>query len=129
MHDEIARHRAAEYLIRDKEAIAVTVTKALYDESPELIDKHGERGRQKTLQDMRYNVEHLTPAVDLGDADMFAKYVRWLDDLLRARGVDTKYTRRCLEMVRDEASTRYDADVAGAINDIVDAGLGQVTAA
>ena len=84
MRDEIVRHRAAEYLMRDKEPIAVAVTKALYDESPELIEKHGERGRQKTLRDMRYNVEHLTPAVDLGDAGMFAKYVKWLDDLLCA---------------------------------------------
>jgi hypothetical protein len=113
--------------MRDKEAIAVAVTEALYEESPELIEKHGERGRQKTLQDMRYNIEHLTPAVDLGEPDMFAKYVTWLDDLLRARGVATKYTRRCLEMVRGEADARYDADAAKAIDDVLDAGLARVT--
>lgn len=118
--------RASERLMYDKESIARAVTVKLYDECPELIERHGERGRQKTLQDMHYNVEHLIPAVDLQEPGMFVKYVEWLNDMLSSRGVLTKYTRRCLELVNDEVRARYDSAEAGAITSIVDAGLAAV---
>lgn len=120
--------RASARLMYDKESIARAVTGKLYDECPELIDRHGERGRQKTLQDMHYNIEHLIPAVDLEDAEMFVKYVQWLDNMLSSRGVLTKYTRRCLELVNDEARARYDVTESDAITSIVDAGLAVVGA-
>jgi hypothetical protein len=114
---------AAENLLHDKETIARAVTVTLYDEHPELIERHGERGRQKTLQDMHHNIDHLVPAVDLELPSMFADYVRWLDDMLRSRGVLTIYTRRCLELLIDEARARYRPDEADAIVRVIDAGL------
>lgn len=121
-----AGHRAAERLMYDKEAIARAVTKRLYDEYPELIERHGERGRQKTLQDMHYNIEHLIPAVELEDPPMFVKYVEWLDSMLRSRGVLTKYTKRCLELVAEESRERFDADEVKAIDAVLGAGLAVV---
>ena len=115
--------RAARLLIIDREALAQEVTAALYAESPGLIDRHGERGREKCLQDMRYNVEHLTPAVELADPSMFARYVAWLDELLRARNVATGDVVRCLELLRDRCRVRYPAAEAEAIGTIIDAGL------
>jgi hypothetical protein len=123
MSDATVGRSAAERLMFDKEAIARAVTLALYDEFPELVERYGERGRTKTLQDMHYNIEHLIPAVDLDDPQMFAKYAQWLDSVLRSRNVDTVYTRRCLELVAHEARARYDAPEADAIARIVGAGL------
>lgn len=119
--------RGAAVLIRDKEALARAVTEALYRERPYLIDKHGERGREKTLQDMRYNIEHLLPAVELGDPGMFARYIEWLDSMLRSRGVETKEVVRCLELLRDECRKHYDEEFS-AIGPIIEAGLAVVTA-
>lgn len=113
---------ACESLLRDKDAIARAVTETLYRERPYLLDKHGERGREKTLQDMRYNIEHLMPAVELGDAPMFARYIEWLDEMLRSRSVETKEVVRCLELLRDECDRRFPAERA-AIDPIIDAGL------
>lgn len=121
----VGRH-AAERLMFDREAIARAVTITLYREYPELIDRYGERGRQKTLQDMHHNVDHLIPAVDLGEPQMFAKYVQWLDSMLRSRNVDTIYTRRCLELVVEEARARYGVAEADAIAHIVGAGLASI---
>jgi hypothetical protein len=114
---------AAEALMFDKEAIARSVTKRLYDEYPDLIPKHGERGRVKTLQDMHYNIEHLIPAVDLEQPELFATYVRWLNDMLNSRGVSTRDVRRCVELMGEEARERYDERVASAVTRVVDAGL------
>ena len=118
-----AGSRAARLLIVDREVLAQEVTAALYAESPALLERHGERGREKCLQDMRYNVEHLTPAVELGDGAMFAGYVEWLDTLLRARNVPTRDVVRCLELLRDRCAVRYPAPDADAIAAIIDAGL------
>src|SRR5262245_27343501 len=115
-----------ERLMRDKEHLARAVTERLYAERPYLLDKHGERGREKTLPDMRYNIEHMIPAVDLGDPPMFARYVEWLDEMLRSRNVETKEVVRCLELLRDECEGRFAAD-SGAIRPVIDAGLAVVT--
>jgi len=120
--------RAASLLMRDREVLALEVTSALYAESPELLERHGERGREKCHQDMRYNIDHLIPAVDLGDGAMFARYVEWLDGLLRARNVATRDVIRCLKLLRDRCVQRFPAAESAAVGAIIDAGLGTVTA-
>ena len=74
---------ASEAILDRKEELAREITQALYDHEPGLLERHGERGRSKCLQDMRYNLEHLAPAVGLDDPALFARYVTWLDQLLR----------------------------------------------
>jgi hypothetical protein len=68
---------------------------------------------------MHFNVEHLIPAVDLGDPELFGRYLQWLDDLLRARGVETRDVTRCLELLGDEVERRYQADESRVIRDIL----------
>lgn len=127
MADGIAvRRAAAESLMAGKDVIARAVTERLYAERPYLLEKHGERGREKTLQDMKYNIEHLIPAVDLGDGQMFARYVEWLDDLLRSRNVETKEVVRCLELLAEECRERDPAHVV-AVDPVIAAGLAVVT--
>jgi hypothetical protein len=125
---ETAPSRAAALLMRDRDALALEVTTALYAESPTLLQKHGERGRDKCLQDMRYNIDHLIPAVDLADGAMFARYVEWLDGLLRARNVATRDVVRCLELLRDRCTARYPSAESGAIGDVIATGMRMVNA-
>jgi hypothetical protein len=115
--------RAARLLLIDREALAREVTDALYAESPDLLARYGQAGRDKCLQDMRYNIEHLTPAVELGDEGMFAGYVQWLDSLLRARNVPTRDVVRCLELLNDRCAVRYPPGEAETIGAIIRAGL------
>src|SRR5947209_6219450 len=115
MSTPAAGHPAAARLLHDKELLARAVTAAIYEEFPDLIEKHGETGRAKCLQDMHYNIEHLIPAVDLQQPELFAEYVHWLDGMLRARGVATRDVRRCLELLREETRNRYDAASATAV--------------
>jgi len=127
MTTQMAGRRAAERLMFDKESIARAVTQRLYDELPDILEKHGERGRQKCLQDMHYNIEHLIPAVDLENPEMFAQYARWLDSMLGSRGVSTRDVKRCFELVGDEVRTRYDADESAIITSVLEAGIAAVT--
>lgn len=126
--DPDAGLRAARLLLVDREALAREVTDSLYAESPDLLARYGEAGRAKCLQDMRYNIEHLTPAVELGDEGMFAGYVQWLDALLRARNVPTRDVVRCLELLADRCAVRYPRADADTIGTILRAGLAVLAA-
>ena len=119
---------ASRLLQRERDALSHAVTDALYAESPALLERHGERGREKCLQDMYYNIDQLIPAVDLGDGAMFARYVEWLDNLLVARNVATRDVVRCLEILRDECDSRFPRAESDAIGTIVQAGLGVLKA-
>lgn len=121
-----AGSHAAQLLIRDRESLARAVTDALYEEAGERLSRHGPNGRVRCLEDMHFNVEHLVPAVDLGDPDLFVRYVQWLHGLLQARGVDTRDVTRCLELLQDEVTRRYAAADAQPITTILDAGLRSV---
>lgn len=115
--------RAGAALLEQKETIARSVTGLLYAEMPWLLDRYGERGRDKCLQDMRYNLEHLIPAVELEAPDMFSRYAAWADGVLRARGVPTTELARSMEIMRADVAARLPADQAGAVAACLDAGL------
>jgi hypothetical protein len=115
--------RAAGQLLAEKELLAESVTRALYDEMPELTTRYGPAGREKCLQDLRFTIEHLIPAVDLGQPEMFASYVQWLDELLRARNVSTHEVVRSLELTGRIVSERFAADQAETISRCIRAGL------
>lgn len=103
--------------------LAAAVTDALYAARPELSERYGVEGRRKCLQDMHYNLEHLAPSVELQRPDLFADYARWLDDLLRARGVPTDDVIDCLRLTLDAVTARFPADEAAPIVASLNAGL------
>lgn len=115
--------RAAQALETHREALAVEITGALYAEMPELLAKYGERGREKCLQDMRYNLEHLAPAVELEAPQVFASYALWLNDLLRARNVPTAEVLRSLELTERAVRERMPTEEADAVARCLHAGM------
>jgi Phycobilisome protein len=116
--------RAAAALAENAEAVARSVTGLLYAEMPWLVDRYGERGRQKCLQDMRYHLEHLAPAVELEDPALFARYAEWCDGMLRARGVQTDELRRCLQLMEWDVAARLPDDQARVAAACLQAGIG-----
>ena len=72
----------ADVLIAHKSSLAQAITDALYAERPQLLTQYGEIGRVRCLEDMHFNIEHLVPAVALGESQLFARYVVWLRDML-----------------------------------------------
>lgn len=114
---------AAEALLTHREGLSRAITAALYDEMPLLLEKYGERGRGKCLEDMRYNLEHLAPAVALEEPELFARYVTWLRDMLAARNVAADEIRRSLELTVTIARTRLTTLQADAVAAVVETGL------
>jgi hypothetical protein len=117
---------SAERLLRDKEDLARAITDRLYRERPDLLDRYGAAGREKCLQDMRYNLEHLAPSVALGEPALFAGYARWLGGLLSARGIPTGDVTRSLVLTRAAIAERFPAEEAAAVVPALEAGLAEL---
>ena len=108
--------RAASQLLAQKEGLARDITIALFTEMPELDSRYGPKGRVKCDEDMRYTIEHLMPAVDLGEPALFTRYIEWMDSLLRARNVTTHELIRCLDHMDTLVHERFAADEAAVVS-------------
>lgn len=120
--------RSSARLIGEKEELARAITDALYRERPELLARWGAAGREKCLQDMRYNLEHLAPAVALDQPALFAGYARWLLGLLEARGIPPGDVTRSLALTRTIIDSRFPSDEAAAVAPSLDAALAVLAA-
>ena len=121
--------RACESLLSHEQDLARTVTDRLFAARPELLARYGERGRAMCLQDMRYNLQHLAGAVELGAPELFAGYVRWLEHLLRVRNVPAEDIRHTLAEMESVISTRLSAEEASATVECIRAGLAALSTA
>lgn len=68
-------------------AIAEAVATRQYAEHPELRERHGPIGWQRTLEDANYNLAVLAQAIALENPDLFADYLGWLKVVLLRRRV------------------------------------------
>jgi len=121
--------RAAAELLARKTSLAEMATDALYADMPELMTRYGAVGRERCLEDIRYTIDHLVPAVDLAQPSMFATYVGWLDDLLRARNVSTREVIRSLELIEQAVRNELAPDEANVVASCLRAGLDSLGAA
>lgn len=118
-----AHTRASDSILAQKGELAREVTDALYADDPTLVERFGEAGRAKCLQDMHYCLEHLAPAIAMDDPPLFARYVTWLEGLLAARGIGSRDVRRSLEATRAVLAERLQPDESSAALRCLDAGV------
>lgn len=113
----------ADVLIAHKSSLAQAITDALYAERPQLLTQYGEIGRVRCLEDMHFNIEHLVPAVALGESQLFARYVVWLRDMLAARNVSVDDVRRSLQLTVTVVQQQLQPADARVVVDVVNAGI------
>ena len=121
--DSTAAALASAALLERREELALAVTDEIFRRHPDYDARFGETGRPKTLQDMRHTIEFLAPAVALEDASMFARYVTWLVDVLRPRGVPPLVVHESLDAFRDVIGRSLPLHYDAAIGPVIDAGL------
>ncbi|CAM4023352.1 hypothetical protein [Mesobacillus thioparans] len=72
-------------------AIIEDVTEGIYKDYPILLEKYGERGRQKCKEDNEHHIKYLQTAADLGEEKYFTDYAHWLNGILTSRGMKTEH--------------------------------------
>lgn len=75
--------------IETKQLIAAETAKSIYEAYPDLWDRFGEKGFIHTEKDNHHHLDHLETAFSMADEAIFLDYTKWLESVLRSRGVET----------------------------------------
>ncbi|MBU8754876.1 hypothetical protein [Priestia megaterium] len=71
--------------------IVERVTEKIYELEPSLLEKFGERGKERCYEDNRYHMKYLETTYKLDNLQIFTDYALWLNNLLTSRGMKTQH--------------------------------------
>lgn len=71
-------------------AMVERVTEKIYENDPSLMDRYGDKGRGKCIEDNHHHFKHLETAYDLDNDEFFTDYALWLDGILQKFGMSTE---------------------------------------
>ena len=66
------------------------VTEKIYEKDPTLIERYGDKGRRKCIEDNHHHFKHLETAYELDNSNFFIDYALWLDGILQKFGMNTE---------------------------------------
>ena len=72
-------------------SIIEEVTDGIYRDYPILLEKYGERGRQKCKEDNEHHIKYLQTAASMNEEKYFIDYAHWLNGILTSRGMKTEH--------------------------------------
>lgn len=93
-------------------ALAEAVAARQYAEHPELQERYGPMGRQRTLEDANYNLSFLAQAIALETPGLFLDYLGWLKVVLLRRRVRLQDVLDHLELLQSVLRQDLPPDVA-----------------
>lgn len=71
-------------------SIVDRVTEMIYKREPSLLDRFGERGKEKCREDNHHHMKHLQTAYELNNEAFFTDYAIWLDGILTKHGMTSQ---------------------------------------
>lgn len=83
----------------NEHAFAEKVTSKIYERTPSLLERYGERGKKKCLEDNLHHVRQLSTAVELNNGEFFVDYARWLNGILMRHGMETSHLIENFEII------------------------------
>ncbi|MBD7965995.1 hypothetical protein [Fictibacillus norfolkensis] len=66
------------------------VTEKIYENDPTLVERYGDKGRTKCVEDNHHHFKHLETAYELDNSAFFIDYAIWLDGILQKFGMSTQ---------------------------------------
>lgn len=66
------------------------VTEKIYEKDPTLVNRYGDKGRAKCIEDNHHHFKHLETAYILGNGQFFTDYALWLNGILQKFGMSTE---------------------------------------
>jgi hypothetical protein len=111
LHATTGRH-----IQRHAARLAGAITDRQYARQPDLLDRYGERGREKCRQDAAHHLRSLASAIKVDSPPLLREYLVWLAQLLRAYRIplaDLQVQWTCVgEVVEADLPTEAAAIVA-----------------
>ncbi|OWA33706.1 hypothetical protein B9G55_20420 [Saccharibacillus sp. O16] len=84
------------------EELALAVTEEQYRIQPDLMERYGSPGFEKSRRDAVYTLHYLAESVDMDSPSLFVHYIGWLKQLLAGYGLNEADIRIKLELILDQ---------------------------
>lgn len=91
--------RKEQTLLSDIDRLAVQVTEEHYRIQPDLFERYGKPGFEKSRRDTVYTLQYLAESVQMDSPSLFVHYIGWLKQLLSGYGLTAADIRLKLELV------------------------------
>ncbi|MCD7035929.1 hypothetical protein LRR81_16920 [Metabacillus sp. GX 13764] len=78
------------------------ITEGIYRDYPEMMDRFGELGKKKCIEDNYHHFRHLETAYSVKKAEIFTKYAVWLNHVLTSRGMKSEHLIDNFERIYQE---------------------------
>jgi MerR family transcriptional regulator, light-induced transcriptional regulator len=109
--------RIADMLSARRQELASRVAETHLARRPEFLQRFGERGRARCLEDADFHLQYLVHAVRLATPALFTAYVQWTRQVLEKRGIAWSDLQENLELLREELAEEP------IVREIIDAAL------
>ncbi|GGF65083.1 hypothetical protein GCM10010912_07620 [Paenibacillus albidus] len=117
---------AGERLSLLTDRLAERVTAQQYQLQPELMERFGPSGVERTKQDSVYHLRYLAQSVALGSPLLFIKYIIWLRQLLVQYKITGEDLRVNLNLIREALNDQLEPGHKLLVLDYLDMGIHQV---
>ncbi|HEV2843481.1 MAG TPA: hypothetical protein VG477_01435, partial [Thermoanaerobaculia bacterium] len=118
IHNEVSRTLDAR-----RRPLAEALTERHYELHPDLVQRYGERGRGKCLQDAEYHISYLADSIAAASPSLFADYVAWARVMLSTRGIPSDDLANNLMALSETLRRELPGGPGQLASDYVEAGL------
>lgn len=88
-------------LLRIRDELLIYASAKFYERHPEYVQRFGARGREACKEDFAFHLDFLLSAVELGSAEPFSGYVKWVREVLSVRGIGSGHMQESLAIMGD----------------------------
>jgi methanogenic corrinoid protein MtbC1 len=111
-----------------RETLAKRVNDEFFHRHPDWLERYGERGVRRGLEDACFHLDFLNGAVEVGSVNAFEDYVRWTGNVLAARGIAPRYLAENLYQIADACHAVLNAEELEYVGSVIRAGTTVVEA-
>lgn len=115
--------RIAELLLARRREIGASVAEKHLAKNPWFIERFGESGRKRCIEDAEFHLQYLGHAVALSAPALFIAYTRWTRQLLEKRHIPWCDLQENLSILRDELTAILHPSDAALTAEYIDAAI------
>lgn len=115
--------RASQAILDSLDDLAPRITEREYRDRPELKERYGPIGAEKSREDARYHLSYLAQAVAAQSPELYVDYLGWAKVVLARRNVRPEDLIHHMACLRDVVVESLPGDLAAAVYPILETGL------
>lgn len=89
-----------------KSVVAEAVTREFYQRHPDWVQRFGEAGRTRAVEDAAYHIDFLAGALESASTGAFETYARWACRVLQSRGIAPRFVVETLDQIEQALASR-----------------------